>query len=150
ALRKSRWQQTDLSGGGTLAPHDLVTLSYGLGELPAEARRRLVDSAWNAARQALVIIEPGTPAGYATVLDARSRLIEHEAAITAPCPHNGPCPLAGTERWCHFVQRLARTRLHRAAKGADLGYEDEKFSYVIATRVTPRPFAGRILSQPRE
>ena len=131
------------------ATHDLVTIGYGLNELPAPARAAVVAAAWRAARVALVIVEPGTPAGSAIILDCRARLLEAGAHIAAPCPHALPCPLAGDERrWCHFSRRLARTRLHRAAKGGALGYEDERFAYVAASRSAPAPFAARIIGHP--
>ena len=36
--------------------------------------------------------------------------------------------------WCHFTQRLPRSRAHKQIKGAELPFEDEKFSYVALTR----------------
>jgi ribosomal protein RSM22 (predicted rRNA methylase) len=60
------------------------------------------------------------------------------------------CPFAlDMEGWCHFSVRLERTKLHKQLKGAALGYEDEKFTYLIAGR---RPLAGaqaRIIGYPR-
>jgi ribosomal protein RSM22 (predicted rRNA methylase) len=52
--------------------------------------------------------------------------------------------------WCHFAVRVPRTRRHRLLKGGSLGYEDEKFAYLVATRDVdaPRPPA-RILRHPR-
>lgn len=50
--------------------------------------------------------------------------------------------------WCHFAQRLGRTRGHRAAKGAELGYEDEKYSYIAVTREPSVPIAARVLRHP--
>src|SRR5580693_3636043 len=46
------------------APRDLVTLAYVLNELPADARPQLLQRLWNATADTLVIIEPGTPAGW--------------------------------------------------------------------------------------
>jgi ribosomal protein RSM22 (predicted rRNA methylase) len=44
---------------------------------------------------------------------------------------------------------LPRTKIHKALKGAEVPFEDEPYSYVIATR-TERPRAtARILRAPR-
>jgi ribosomal protein RSM22 (predicted rRNA methylase) len=53
--------------------------------------------------------------------------------------------------WCHFVQRLPRSRDHRLAKGADAPFEDEKYAYVLAARpsVAAQPRTPRVLAQPR-
>ncbi|KAK4741247.1 hypothetical protein SAY87_024835 [Trapa incisa] len=60
------------------------------------------------------------------------------AFVVAPCPHDGPCPLEKTGKYCHFVQRLERTssqRAYKRSKGDPLrGYEDEKFCYVVFRR----------------
>jgi ribosomal protein RSM22 (predicted rRNA methylase) len=50
--------------------------------------------------------------------------------------------------WCHFTQRLPRSRVHKQLKAAELPYEDEKFIYVALSRapVTRRPV--RVLAQP--
>ncbi|KAL6543987.1 hypothetical protein OROGR_010484 [Orobanche gracilis] len=36
--------------------------------------------------------------------------------IVAPCPHDGPCPLQNTDKYCHFAQRLERTSSQRSYK----------------------------------
>src|SRR5690606_27604170 len=96
--------------------------------------------------------EPGTPAGYQRILAARDRLRQRGAALAAPCPHDAACPMAGRD-WCHFAVRLDRSRLHRHLKGAALGWEDEKFSYVVAVppgAPDPRRASARIVRRPRK
>ena len=39
------------------------------------------------------------------------------AHVVAPCAHDKRCPMDGTDRWCHFSQRLQRPDTQRAVKG---------------------------------
>jgi len=128
-------------------PADLVIASYLIGELRETERKSLVEAMWDKTRDTLLIVEPGTPAGYARILNARTQLIAAGAQVLAPCPHDNACPLQAPD-WCHFSQRLARSRAHRQVKGADVPFEDERFAYVVLTRepVAARP--SRILAQP--
>lgn len=112
-----------------------------------------------------VLLEPGTPQGSSIISQMRSHILwmekrkchkaEHAsgkpsenkvalgtsrngAFVVAPCPHDGACPLVKTGKYCHFVQRLARTssqRSYKRSKGEPLrGFEDEKFSFVAFKR----------------
>jgi ribosomal protein RSM22 (predicted rRNA methylase) len=130
-------------------PHDLVLLSYVLNELPEAEMLKNLERLWAVTAKTLVIIEPGTPLGYELIIKIRDRLIAAGASIAAPCPHQGTCPLVGTDKWCHFSTRIDRSSAHRRMKNSDgLSYEDEKFSYLVATRLPPRLPAARILGHP--
>jgi ribosomal protein RSM22 (predicted rRNA methylase) len=127
---------------------ELAIMAYVLVELPAPEVARAVLAAFDAAGDALVLVEPGTPAGFDRVLVAREALIAAGARIVAPCPGNGACPMAGGD-WCHFSVRLARSRDHKQVKGADAPFEDERFSYLVATRRgAVAPAKARLLAQP--
>jgi ribosomal protein RSM22 (predicted rRNA methylase) len=150
------WKHADLRTDWGSATYDLVLISYALGELLADVRKRVLDAAWRATSGdgALVIVEPGTPRHFQGIVDARTWLLAHGAAIAAPCPHAAACPMAAAGDWCHFSVRVPRTREHRRLKAGSLSYEDEKFSYVIATH-SPRasssassPSLSRIVRHP--
>lgn len=40
----------------------------------------------------------------------------YDGILNMQCPHDGPCPLEKTGKYCHFVQRLERTSSQRAYK----------------------------------
>lgn len=144
------WRQTDLTDDQkplATTPFDLCVSSYALNELPHAARLTLVARLWEACGGALALVAPGTPAGFAAIREARAWLIGAGASIVAPCPHADICPMQPGD-WCHFSQRLARSRLHRQLKGGDAPYEDEKYSYVVATRMPGDPIAARVIRHP--
>jgi ribosomal protein RSM22 (predicted rRNA methylase) len=156
ALRSADWRAANLRALSEFPPHDLVVCSYSLGEIEPEAAVKILKAAWLAARQALVIIEPGTMKGFKVVLAARNQLIEAGGFVVAPCPHQNACPLAAgsdldgkeAENWCHFAARFDRSPLHRRLKGGTLGYEDEKFSYVAIAKHAVPPAPARVLRHP--
>jgi ribosomal protein RSM22 (predicted rRNA methylase) len=152
-VRDAQWVRASVIGPAGDAPSDLVLLSYVLGELDEATRDRAVDRAAEATVHPsglTVIVEPGTPEGYARVLRARDRLLARGGFVTAPCPHDDRCPWSDSPTdWCHFAVRLARTVAHRAAKGGALGYEDEKFSYVAVSGQPTARTTGRVLRHPQ-
>jgi ribosomal protein RSM22 (predicted rRNA methylase) len=128
-------------------PADLVVASYVIGEIDDAERRALADAMWAKTRDALLIVEPGTPMGYGRIIALRAQLIAQGAHVAAPCPHDGPCPLSSPD-WCHFTQRLPRSQAHKQLKSAELPFEDEKFSYVALTRAPVAQHPFRVLAQP--
>ncbi|MEU9475226.1 small ribosomal subunit Rsm22 family protein [Streptomyces sp. NPDC048191] len=148
ALRGARWQRARIGADLTLDATDLVTVSYVLNELSGPDRAALVDAA-AAAAQVVVIVEAGTPAGYERVIEARDRLIRAGLHVVAPCPHSAACPIEPGRDWCHFSARVSRSSLHRQVKGGTLPYEDEKFSYVAATRLPATPAPARVVRRPQ-
>jgi ribosomal protein RSM22 (predicted rRNA methylase) len=150
------------------APRDLVTLAYVLNELAPDVRPPLLRRLWQATADTLVIVEPGTPAGWQRIIAARTYLIDAGAYLLAPCPHAHVCPLEHVPEkrkqvfpkahattlmspdWCHFAARVARSRLHRLAKAAELSWEDEKFSYLAVSRQPAPVAAARVIARPRK
>ena len=147
-LAECRYVPGDASGNlAEVSQADLVIASYVMGELSEADQRKLTDAMLAKARHALVVIEPGTPAGYARLLALRQQLIAAGAHVAAPCPHERPCPLNAPD-WCHFSQRLPRSQAHRQIKGADVPFEDERFIYVALIRTPPASRAARVLAPP--
>ena len=112
---------------------DLVVASYFVGELPDGELLKVGDALWSRARHTLIVIEPGTPAGFGRIRTLRSHLIGQGGHVLCPCPHDDGCPLTGDD-WCHFAQRLNRSRDHKQVKGVVVPFEDEKYSYVALTK----------------
>jgi ribosomal protein RSM22 (predicted rRNA methylase) len=141
------WVRGDLRKA-EVEPHDLVVMSYALGELSEREAITLVTKALRVAK-VLAVIEPGTPRGCGVVHLARAEMLAAKAHIVAPCTQEGPCPmLARKADWCHFAQRLERTSLHRSLKSGELGYEDEKFSYMVAAKEDAVKASARIIRHP--
>lgn len=128
---------------------DLTIFSYSIGELSEKEQLIALASAWEKTARTLIIVEPGTPAGFSRIRTLRAWLINAGAHLVAPCPNALPCPMSGSD-WCHFAARLQRSEEHRQAKGASLGYEDEKYSYVIASKVPVKLPTARILRHPQK
>lgn len=148
ALRQADWRVADLAATSDLPAHDVIVACFMLGELPERAAQTLVEAALQAARVAVVIVEPGTPAGFERVRAWRDLALARGSHLLAPCPHDGPCPMSGTD-WCHFAARVERSALHRRVKGGALGHEDEKYSYLVLAREAHAPAAARIVRHPR-
>ncbi|WP_309644094.1 small ribosomal subunit Rsm22 family protein [Phenylobacterium sp.] len=147
ALRDAQRLRGDLTAPKDWPAADLVIASYALAEIAPARQAETLAALWASTLGLLVLIEPGTPDGYGRVLTARDRLIEAGAAILAPCPHHAACPLVAPD-WCHFVQRLPRSRDHRLAKGGEAPFEDETFIYLVASRSGVGRREARILAPP--
>jgi ribosomal protein RSM22 (predicted rRNA methylase) len=141
----------DITRSPDLAPGDLVIASYALAELSPAALTRVAADLWKACTGILVLVEPGTPAGYERIIACRSALLAAGAKIIAPCPHAAPCPIVKPD-WCHFSQRLSRSRDHMMMKSADVPFEDEKFSYLAVARehVAFERYEARVLAPPKK
>lgn len=140
-----KWVTGDVSKLEKFEMHDLVLFSYSWGEI---LDLHLLERAWKAARHFLIVVEPGTPRGYESMLKARDFCIAQQGKVYAPCPHSHACPWEKTQEWCHFGVRLERSEGHRLAKEGSLGYEDEKFSYIIMSKGALHAPFSRLLKDP--
>jgi ribosomal protein RSM22 (predicted rRNA methylase) len=168
--------QAQILSGDLAAPMpeaELVMASYVLAELPPDRIAAAVIHLWQSASQMLVLVEPGTPQGFARIRAAREALLAAGAHVAAPCTHDNACPMpqsggesrsdknsdSGGERrsdkenkannWCHFSQRLPRSRDHMRLKNARVPFEDERYCYLAVTR-TLAACGARIVAPPRQ
>ncbi len=150
ALAEATWASCDLTAPAPLPKADLVVEGYMLGELREDMRLPVARKLWEAAEQMLVLIEPGTPQGFANLAAVRTELACLGAHVAAPCPAGTQrCPMTGDD-WCHFAVRVQRTKLHKQLKGGDAPYEDEKFAYLTLMREAPKALPdARVLRHPQ-
>jgi ribosomal protein RSM22 (predicted rRNA methylase) len=144
ALRDARWVLAD-AARALSGRFDLVICAYLLGELPSDDD---VPVGWfDSTAGELAIVDVGSPRGFAGVLRVRDMLIARGATITAPCPHEAPCPMSDGD-WCHFAARVLRSQMHRQVKGGVRAFEDEKFSYVVVSKQGPVDRSDRVVRRP--
>lgn len=148
-LKNVKWKQFDLNTDEIGAEADLIVSSYVINELSKQDREKAILKMWEAANGILLIIEPGTPEGFKHILETREMLLNEKANIVAPCSHNGECPINPEEDWCSFYVRVARSGIHKQAKNGELGYEDEKFSYIAFSKEQTHTSETRILRHPQ-
>lgn len=146
-LSSAAVEHGDLENLETFDASDLVIAGYALAEIPLPRISAAIASLWRATSGALVLVEPGTPAGFERLHLARRDLLNANAQLVAPCPHDGACPMQKPD-WCHFSVRLPRSRTHMHAKSARVPFEDEKFSYLVVSRRPGSLPTSRILRRP--
>lgn len=133
--------------GNVMTRADLVTLSYTLNEIPENQRLSVVANAWSHCTGFLVVVEPGSKAGFATIMQIRDWALAQGIYVYAPCSHQGVCPLRERD-WCHFHTRFTRSKRLLQVKRGSRGYEDEPYSYLILSRLPVDRGGQRILSAP--
>lgn len=124
----------DATKFNTEKDYDLIIASYFFNELTKEARLKLVEKLYLKAGRYFVVIEPGTPQNHAEMMEIREVLEDKLGAkLQGPCKLK-KCPYIKTSDWCHFLTRVRRSKVEMMLKNAELGYEDEKFTYLIYSK----------------
>ena len=96
-------------GSGIVRAARSTVLQFEARKVRAAAKRAA------AAREAAVAAETAGAGSAASAADEQPEVIG--AHVVAPCAHDKRCPMDGTDRWCHFSQRLQRPDTQRAVKG---------------------------------
>jgi ribosomal protein RSM22 (predicted rRNA methylase) len=144
---EKKWVCQDMTRGLPQITPDLAIASYCLNELKEQDRLRVVKELFKLTNKFLILLEPGTRVAFESLMQIRECLLAEGAHLIAPCPHSKSCPLLGKD-WCHFSARVERSSLHRKTKNATLNYEDEKFSYLIFSKISFEPCRARVLQRP--
>ena len=147
-LNKVKWKQFDVLRDQIDERADIVITSYMINELPENERETVIEKLWNVTNKLFIIIEPGTPAGFKNVLKVRKKLLNDGGYIVAPCSCEGECQISKDD-WCAFYTRVFRSAIHKQSKNGELGYEDEKFSYIAFSKVPIQNMGSRILRHPQ-
>ncbi len=145
------WENFDIIKDNINKSADMVTASYMLNELTENVQTIALEKLWSATNKILFIIEPGTPENHKNIMKYKQYLVEHEAHIIAPCPHQNECPLIkeNLNDWCNFEVRVERTKIHKNIKNASSPFEDEKFIYLIASKEPITTSYSRLLRHPK-
>lgn len=144
----AEWINFDLTQNEIQENADLVIASYIINELNEQDRKNSILKMWNATNGILLILEPGTPKGFSHILEVRKLLLEQGANIIGPCTHTQECHISKDD-WCSFYARVPRSKLHKQAKNGELGYEDEKFSYIAFSKFPIKQNEAVILRHPQ-
>lgn len=163
-------KQTDLNvtsleaGNHTSVPNrsSLALSAFTLSEIRHPSKRKaFIRNLCSTPSEVIVLIERGTPAGFALIAEARQQILDLDAEIPvhviAPCPHDKRCPLRFKPDFCHFSQRrelpasssvaylllsysgtVEQPDFLRKTKHSHAGELDSSFSYV-AFRKGTRP-----------
>jgi ribosomal protein RSM22 (predicted rRNA methylase) len=132
---------------GAIEPANLVIAAYVLAEMPLQQTAQIALHLWRATHGVLLLVEPGTPQGFARIKAARDALVKVGAHIVGPCTHEAACPMAKDD-WCHFKARLQRSRAHMHAKGGTVPFEDEAYSWLAVSRFAAVRDEARVLAPP--
>jgi ribosomal protein RSM22 (predicted rRNA methylase) len=145
ALHQTKLIQKSEAGLAPDIKSQLVIASYMLAELPLDAMPQVAKRLWDRTEDVMLLIEPGTPQGFARLRAIRETLLGQGAFVIAPCTHQNVCPMTGNN-WCHFKTRVQRSREHMHAKQATVPFEDESFSYLVLSRKPVAQSGYRIIA----
>ena len=111
---------------------DLCITSYMINEFTSDKKEDIINSLINLTGKVLVVIEPGTPEGFNNIKIVKKLAVEKGLKTIAPCVfYDGECNLPKDE-WCKV--RVERSKIQKYIKSGSLGYEDEKFSYIVLVK----------------
>lgn len=113
---------------------DLSIMSYIINELDESDRLLAVEKVLDATNKVLFIVEPGTPEGFNNIKMIKEYAQENGFYVLAPCTGNCRGCNLPEDDWCASSIRVQRSKTHKYLKDAEVGYEDEKFTYIAISK----------------
>ena len=92
---------------------------------------------WRDCSGAMVVVEAGTPTGFAHVERVRALLLEKDGSdctVVAPCPHDGPCPLAGRSLSSHPALLRGDEQTARSSGGSVRSAKEQERAAAATTK----------------
>ena len=124
---------------------DLVMSSYVLSEMTEGDRKIALQKMFELSNKYVLLIDTGTPKTYAEYMKIKETAKELGCFVVAPCLHE-KCSLKND--YCQFFARVERSSLQKMAKSATLGYEDEKYFYLLFSKNDNLPQKARVIRRP--
>lgn len=111
---------------------DLVIESFMLNEMTEKDVVKALDLMMDKCNKYILLVEPGTPKSYQKMMKIRDYVLSKNLKVLLPCMHSEKCPL--NNDYCNFSVRLNRSKSLKDIKGGELGYEDEKYFYLLFSK----------------
>lgn len=124
---------------------DLVMSSYVLSEMTEVDRKNALQKMFSLTNQYVLLMDTGTPKTYVEYMKLKSIAKDFGFDVVAPCAHE-KCALEND--YCQFYARVERSSLQKMAKSATLGYEDEKYFYLLLSRDDKTDKKARVIRRP--
>jgi len=121
---KVEWQQTDLSKAlpKLYENFDLVVIANVLNEMDSDGIQKTLNFAKNHCNGIIVIIEPGTPYGYETIIETESLLHSPQSVLIAPYIQNKFIDSEDVT----FIQRIKRPDFQKRVRQVQRKKEIDK------------------------
>ena len=125
--------------------YDLVFSSYVLSEMTESDRKKAFLKLLDCSEKYVLLIDTGTPKTYQDYMQLKELAYENGYSVLAPCLHKN-CKLQND--YCQFFARVERSALQKMAKSATLGYEDEKYFYLLLSKNNVEVDGCRVIRRP--
>ena len=133
-LKNVKFIESDILKENLSVKKDLSIMSYIINELDEKDRLIAIQKVLDATNKLLLIVEPGTPEGFNNIKMIKEYAQEKGFCVLAPCTGNCRGCNLPEDDWCASSVRVQRSKIHKYLKDAEVGFEDEKFTYIAISK----------------